>query len=262
MCIILAANLNGQVCLGKNRDRAYAPKIRVCRFLAPSGVEVFMVLDAVTGWLEGMNSLGIGVVNSALMVQRDEAEKKLVKRGKRSKDGRRILEALCKTTLDDAVASLAHFNGGIKGHTFVCDGKRLVTLEQTTKHKPHVAELSMDGVHVRTNHGLYYPDAGYQDGENLLSSRLRYDQATKVLRHAKDPEDVMPLLRTTVLPLDSPYNMVRDTPKMKTSSQLTLNLTKRHAHLYILPGKAELLEERVKFPKGYKAQIAYDVIGD
>ena len=40
-------------------------------------VEHCYVVDQDTGWSEGMNSEGIGIVNSALMVKQDEKEKRL-----------------------------------------------------------------------------------------------------------------------------------------------------------------------------------------
>ena len=42
------------------------------------------MIDVDTDWSEGMNEFGIGLVNSALFVKRDEKEKKLKKSKKLS----------------------------------------------------------------------------------------------------------------------------------------------------------------------------------
>ena len=37
-------------------------------------------------------------------------------------------------------------------------------IEGTTKHSPLVVEVSKEELIVRTNHGIYYPGAGYNSG--------------------------------------------------------------------------------------------------
>ena len=77
-CVITHTVLNDKVLLAKNRDRAYNPTISIVRDLI-DGVEVAYILDKDTDWSEGMNSYGIGILNSALMVTADENEKKIIK---------------------------------------------------------------------------------------------------------------------------------------------------------------------------------------
>ncbi|MBC8388792.1 MAG: hypothetical protein H8E13_12180 [Actinobacteria bacterium] len=85
-----------------------------------------------------MNEFGIGIVNTALFVKRDEKEKKLKKSKKQSKDGVRIREALGKDNLKDAIKSLLTYHGGVRGHTFVGNGKQLVLIEYTSTVHPVV----------------------------------------------------------------------------------------------------------------------------
>ena len=73
-CIITHTVLNDKVLLAKNRDRAYNPNIGIVRDLV-DGVEIVYILDKDTDWSEGMNSNGIGIINSALMVTADENER-------------------------------------------------------------------------------------------------------------------------------------------------------------------------------------------
>ena len=76
-CVVCAKKFGEDIILGKNRDRNYAPNLKIVRELTSEGVELCYVVDQDTGWSEGMNSEGIGIVNSALMVKQDEKEKRL-----------------------------------------------------------------------------------------------------------------------------------------------------------------------------------------
>ncbi len=72
-CIIASGRFDGKKCLFKNRDRNYLPRVRIYHTLI-DGVEVVYMEDEITGWTEGMNEYGIGIVNSALAVAADEKE--------------------------------------------------------------------------------------------------------------------------------------------------------------------------------------------
>ena len=93
-CIITHSILDKKVIMAKNRDRAYTAKVKVVRELVGQ-IEMVYILDDDTDWSEGMNSKGIGIINSALMVDADEKEKKKIKKGGRpSEDGLKIRRAL------------------------------------------------------------------------------------------------------------------------------------------------------------------------
>ena len=255
-CIIAVGKFGGSLCLLKNRDRNYLPEIKVYHEIR-NGVEVLYALDEVTGWAEGFNEYGIGIVNAALMVGRDEAEKKLVKTvGKKSKDGERILKVLEQKNLEDAIEQACHFKGGIKGHTFVSDATKTVSLEHTSKHDCIVKTVASGKIHVRTNHGFHHTDAGYTDGEDYVSSVARRDQAKKVLRDVSRPEEVAPsVYEKRKEDLEDPNNMVRDTDNMKTTSQLVLDLTGLRAFFYIIPDKVKYLGYQRDIPKDREAKL-------
>lgn len=254
-CIIAAGGWDDKISLLKNRDRNYKPDIRVIRKLI-DGVEVAYMTDDVTGWCEGLNEHHIGIVNSALSVGRDEAEHTLVSMGKKPKDGDRVLHALACDDLDAAVKSLKNFKGGLKGHTFASDRKRLFALEKTSKHECKVSSLDMDELHVYTNHGIQYEDAGYTEGKKYVSSVMRRDQALKALREIEGPEEAPTALMDGSLkkPKD-PNNMVRDTKEMSTTSQMVLDLTDLELLLYVVPGKSKYLGMDNKLPKDRKPKI-------
>lgn len=260
-CIIAAGEWERSRCLFKNRDRNYTPELRVYHEIL-GGVEVLYIKDEVTGWLEGLNEHGIGIVNSALQVARDEAEKRLVKEvGKKSKDGARILHALKQKSLEDAVEVAQSYQGGIKGHTFISSPDKTVSLEQTRKHECRVKTVRGTSIHVRTNHGFHYDDAGYSEGtENYISSVSRRDQAQKVLRQVGKIEEIAPsVYAKRKHALDDPTNMVRDTDNMRTTSQIVMDLTHLRILLYLLPGKVKYLGSSVDLPKGYKPKLSLEV---
>lgn len=259
-CIIAAGVWENKRCLLKNRDRNYSPKVKLVRDLI-NDIEVLYLEDEITGWCEGLSEVGLGVVNSALAVGHDEAEKKLVKTvGKKSKDGERILAALGCKTLEKALAKARTFKGGIKGHTFVATPDEVVTLEQTSKHDCKVTHLDADDLHVRTNHGIEYDDAGYTEGADLVSSVARRDQALRVLRETDDPADIAPaLMENRKKNRKDPNNMVRDTKKMSTTSQMVLDLTSLELLLYVIRGKNEYQGLEDRLPKGRKPKLKVQV---
>lgn len=258
-CIIAAGVWGGKRSLLKNRDRNYKPKVRLIHTLL-GGVEVLFMRDEITGWCEGLNEYGIGVVNSALAVVTDEDEKTLVKtKGKKSKDGDRILSALGCKTLDEAVKKVQSFLGGLRGHTFVSSRDKLVTLEATPKHECKTTELDATGYHVRTNHGITYPDAGYTVGPKRDSSLSRFEQAQRVLPGSTSPFDLTTLLMNHRGDTQDPNNMVRDTEEMSTTSQLVLDLTDLILAFYVLPEKCEYLGYVNDLPADYTPKIKHKV---
>ena len=192
-CVVCAKQFGEDVVLGKNRDRNYAPTLKVVRELTSEGVELCYVVDQDTGWSEGMNSEGIGIVNSALMVKRDEKEKKIAKKTKKpSKDGIRIKEALSKKTLNEVVESLLNFDDGVKGHTIVSDGTTTKIIENTSKTEPTVTQTELTEPVVRTNHGVADPTSGYAPGNDRDSSEIRMKNAEQLVNDADVYEEMFP----------------------------------------------------------------------
>jgi len=255
-CVISVGEFGGLRCLLKNRDRTYKPTVKIIHELI-DGTEVAYLLDVGTDWSEGMNEFGIGIVNTALLVGRDEAEKKIVKEvGKKSKDGERIRKALAQDNLDDAVDVLCNYHGGVKGHTFISDQDRAKSVEATSKHECIVKTIRNGDTHVRTNHGFSYEDAGYTDGEDYISTVARRNKTMKVLRGIDDPLDIAPaLVRVRKKNRQDPNNIVRDTDKMVTSSQMVLNLTNLEMLVYLIPGKITFEGVENRLPGGRHPKI-------
>lgn len=225
-CIIFSKRLPDCFIIGKHRDRPYDCCISIYRELH-GDMEIVYIKDEDTWWMEGMNSEGIAVVNSALLVGFDDQEKKVIKRtGKRSKDGARIKHALKYSNIRDVVDSLTTYMGGVKGHTMVADDKHIYTIEGTSKHDMIITDRSdvVDPI-VRTNHGHEYGQAGYSEGEDYLSSVLRKQQMSDTLDKLEGgltPDEILDLITKSKYSENSPNNVVRNTDKMKTYSQILM----------------------------------------
>lgn len=255
-CIIVSKKFGNDMVLAKNRDRAYKPEIEIVHTLI-NGVEVVYLHDITTDWSEGMNEYGIGIVNASLLVGYDEKEKQIIsKTGKKSQDGERIRHALGHKTLKEALPEVVKYNGGIKGHTFLADAKHLITIEMTSKHTPVIKQQDPSKMYVRTNHGLAHPEAGYTEGPDYKSSVIRRASAKAFIKGLNSWKDVLPTLRTNKFSADNPNNMTRDTEKMKTTSQMELNLTKK---IFILNYWGNSVEGfkgvKNELPSDYKPKI-------
>jgi hypothetical protein len=255
-CIIVSKKFGNDMVLAKNRDRAYKPLIEIVHTFI-NEVEVVYLHDITTDWSEGMNEYGIGIVNSALLVGFDEKEKQLVaKTGKKSQDGLRIRYALGQKKLKDAVKSVVLYDGGIKGHTFLADPNDLITIEMTSKHKAIIKKQDPSEIYVRTNHGLSHPEAGYTEGPDYKSSVIRRATARAAIGQLEDWTKELEVLRKNKYSYDNPNNMTRDTDKMKTTSQMQLNLTKRIFTLNYFGDRIEGFNGiRSELPKDYIPKI-------
>lgn len=74
-CIIVGGMSSGDHVLAKSRDRNYHARVEIVRRVLDDGTEIVYFRDLDTGYAEGMNSHGIGVVNAALSISDDEKAK-------------------------------------------------------------------------------------------------------------------------------------------------------------------------------------------
>ena len=65
MCVILYTEIDGKKILAKNRDRNYKPHIQIIHEIV-NGIEIAYIKDIDTGWVEGLNEHGYGLVNATL----------------------------------------------------------------------------------------------------------------------------------------------------------------------------------------------------
>jgi hypothetical protein len=247
MCIITAARhgKNRSLCLTKTRDRAYNPRLTLC-YTEHRGVAILMYLDLETTWVEGINEHGLTVVNSALMVKRDEKEHKKGKgTGKTSQDSQTMMSLLSCRDLDEAL-EMSRVNP-LRGHTLITDGRELVHTEYTSR-SPYLEEsLDTEGIHAYTNHGILIPKEGYPPTtDDGISSRRRSQNALKALNMRQgEPSDFLKLLPALRLQPGTkhPHDMIRDTEKMRTSTQAIFCPDSRTLHLQLIEGKVDFRQD-------------------
>tara|TARA_R110000737_G_scaffold43064_1_gene63617 strand:- start:2318 stop:3220 length:903 start_codon:yes stop_codon:yes gene_type:complete len=272
-CVITHTVLNDKVLLAKNRDRAYNPNVGIVRDLIDD-IEVVYILDKDTDWSEGMNSNGIGIINSALMVTADENEKKIIKKkgGKPGPDGGKIRAALSKSKLSQAIQSITNYKGvgqySLMGHTFICSPAESFSIEVTSKHLPVIKRLDKKLNHARTNHGYDYPDSGYTTGPSKKSSDSRWRIAQYVLDKAKNPSDILDGLSGYY-----PVNNMRDNPYrdqdkvanptdkdiLSTSTQILMNLNDLVFNVRMDKDKSKYTGIDDRTPSNYKPRIKVKV---
>ena len=261
MCVITAFKYpDGVIGLTKTRDRVYHPKLKFCHSEL-DGVRFGFYLDVETSWLEGINEHGIAIVNSALMVTRDEKEHKKRRKGARpAKDSKFMYRALSKPSLDATLDQL--MDNPVHGHTLVTDGTRVFHIESTSRVPAVLTELDPDGAHAYTNHGCVYPEEGYPfEKDDGKSSRVRRQCALNLL--GENPETGEAFLKAMASfningDRKHPFNMVRDTEKMQTSSLAFFHPTSRKISKLPIRGKIEISGNT--YIKGTNPAVSFELI--
>jgi hypothetical protein len=200
MCIIVAKWFPGIGWAGaKNRDRQYIPELDFIES-EKNGIDRMMMHDLVTGYKEGINSLGISILNTSLDCDTDEKE---VESGetKSSPDGKLIASALLQNSVENAIKLLIKYK--LSGCTIVFDQNKLYLIEASDQDgtKPYryiIKKIPNTETVIRTNHGVWLPWAGFQrsskDKQQVLdriSSESRMLQAEFVVEQAETPEDLV-----------------------------------------------------------------------
>ena len=272
-CTIAHTVVDDKIILAKNRDRSYTTNVKVVRELI-NDVEMVYIVDEDTDWSEGMNNYGTAVINSALMVNADEKEKKLAKKkGKPSEDGKKIRRALMFRKASESIMSIVNFKGddkrdvGVKGHTFVATPKYTYSIEMTSEHEPVIKKLNRNHNHVRTNHGYDYKDSGYTSGLNKKSSKLRWKYAQDMLSRVKTPNDVFNGLSAYYAKnmRNNPYrnvDMVTGPTKkdiLSTTGQLMMNVTDLEFTLRMDKDKSKFFGIDDRTPDSYEPKIKIKV---
>lgn len=262
-CTSVGTSVAGKVILAKNRDRTYIPRISIVREII-NGIETVYMHDEETDYSEGMNEFGIGIVNTTLQGKKDENEgvsmdkKHRNKKTKISKDGFKIRKALGYSNIEKVIKCLDLYQRGIGGHTTVGCKDYFVSIEKLKFGKPSIKKFGKDEIIVRTNHGIQYPDQGYQTGKDRKSSMSRYRLATKEARKSETPEELLASLRKHHDGIPGYLEPYRTNYKVWTSSQIMLNLTDL-VLTFIVDENTEFLGIENKLPKDYVPKIKINI---
>jgi hypothetical protein len=239
-CIVAAGNWEGERILFKTRDRNYQVPISFHHEFR-NGVEILYFKDEFTGWCEGMNEFGIGVVNATLTVDIDVSRME----NSSTRDASIILRALEQRTVEAAADAICKHRNGLHGHTIVSDANTTYSIEHFEGAEPvcKVVDVSND-MFVRTNHGLDIPEAGYQkskDPKDRKSSVLRRLRALRALRSTESKAEIIENI-FGYRPQDhhDPMNTVRSADHqggLNTVAQYTMDLQNKEFNFYAYPYK-------------------------
>jgi hypothetical protein len=258
-CTSIGLSIGEHIILAKNRDRTYYPKVKLVRELI-NDIEVVYMYDIDTDYAEGMNEYGIGIVNTTLQGKKDENEGSSKNKNRKSKlneDGFKIRKALGYNSIKQVVKCLDLFKRGLGGHTTVGYPNGFISIEKLRFGKPVIKKMDASQVVVRANHGLAYPDQGYQYGKNRESSLSRVFYATKEGRKAESPDELLYALRKhhDVQGYLEPY---RTNYHVWTSSQIMMDLTDLKL-TFIVDENATFQGIENRLPEGYIPKIKIEV---
>lgn len=257
-CTSVGICIDGNIVLAKNRDRAYYPKIKLVREII-NGLETAYMYDEDTDYSEGMNEAHIGIVNTTLQGKKDEKElDKHRKLNKLNADGAKIRKALGYADIHKMVKSLDLYDRGLGGHTTIAYPEGFISIEKLKYGKPKVTTFNKTGVIVRTNHGISYPDQGYQFGIDRESSLSRAFFANKEARAAKNSEDLLIKLRNHHEDVPGYLEPYRTNYKVWTSSQILLDVTQLKM-IFVIDENANFTGIENRLPNGYKPKIKIEV---
>lgn len=268
MCVILYTEINGKKILAKNRDRAYKPNVQIIHEIA-NGIEVAYFRDENSGWIEGMNAEGIGIVNSTL----SSSDSKRRSRKKIStKKGNVIYNSLIHNGKDKTIYDIIKNAEGhyvLEGHTLLFNDEKIFHIENTFANKFVVEKIDKPSVY--SNHGINIKNAGLNEHVKGLSSFLR----SNIIKHElirnkiSDEDELIEIMNTNYKNIDSRFHPYRDkyytmkkhknVPakkiKISTTCQILLNMTDKEFIYYTDVNNSKKVEYINKLPRDYVPKI-------
>lgn len=237
MCIVVGKYYSdyGWVAI-KHRDRNYSPDVTFKKKFK-HGVEILYFWDNITQWCEGINSKGISILSASLMVSDDEKEYVTCSEKKPSKTGIKIRKALKKDSIEDVVEyAIAE---KLTGNTLIFNAERMFLLEGAWKPGEYategyyyeVREIDRSDIVVRTNHGIWLPNTGYQHSDsdahqtfNRKSSESRFKISTEVAHNTVTPFELLDELANDYTRNGqlNPFRTAVDLGQMHTTAQLMI----------------------------------------
>lgn len=205
MCVIAAKYLDGRGwVLAKNRDQNYVATLKFIDKLDTKVGEIFVLDDQKIDYKEGMNYKGLVIITTSLTPIISLETNKI--------DGKNIYEALHMSDPMDAAKFLV--SKKLTGFIFCATPEKLVLVEAARKDKngkqgvgdyvSSIRVIPKDEIVVRTNHGIDFPWAGFQLGQDKMqdmwyhSSIRRKEIAEKFIETCKTPEAMLDSLAKRV----------------------------------------------------------------
>lgn len=272
MCVIVYTTIDNKRILVKNRDRVYKPNIVIIHELV-DGVELAYIKDLKTGWIEGLNGNGIGIVNSTL--NRNDGKHKVDKSYLKMKKNR-ILDALHETDSKKIINEIIEDKKKVpflEGHSLiVCDDKCL-HIENNVDNKFVITKINETSVF--TNSGKNFDDAGFVKGKKGLSSFLRRKNIEMELKNTNinSYDELIDIMNKNYIGIDPRFHSYRDEKMTKkylndnsekheknmkivmTTGQILLNLTDKELVYFEDINNSKSVKYVNKLPKNYNPII-------
>jgi hypothetical protein len=191
MCVILYTEIDGKKILAKNRDRNYKPHIQIIHEIV-NGIEIAYIKDLDTGWVEGLNEHGYGLVNATLL---HKNKNKTGKDGKDGKEGKGIKNSKTRKNRIKSIKRNKIYNllfsnkspknlkkyilnnNDDKNDNFMIEGNSLLILNNAVFHiENNHSKFSIEEIHkptVYANQGIKFKELGWTDGVKGMSAFLR-----------------------------------------------------------------------------------------
>jgi len=284
MCVIIYTKIDGKQFLVKNRDRTYNPKIEIIHEII-NGIEVVYINDLITGWREGMNELGFGLINSSLSTSEDNNKSiyikiknnpKLLHDYKSRIKGNEIFNILIDKNFEKKIYDcLKHYNCSdtiAQGHNLIVTKHNVFHVENF-KDKKNVNDFFINKLNdntsiVFTNHSIN-GNGGHLKGHSGLSSFLRKEIVEHEMNNnnINNIDDLLNILNTNYVNIDPrfhPYrdgNISKEYSKFKnakyvsTNSQLIFNMTDKIFNYFPDTHHSKFVKYLNKLPNNYTPKI-------
>lgn len=260
MCVILYTNINGKQILAKNRDRNYKPNVRIIHEII-NGIEIVYLLDKNSGWIEGMNENGLGIVNSTLS-KSDTSKKKYKKK--------HIFNALISEDKKQCFNQIKK----VEGNNLLIYNDEAFHIGNNTR---DVIVNKVKNNTVYSNHLLQLKNSGFTTGKKGMSSFLR----RKITEHEinnlnshnfscndKLYEEISGILNRNYENVDPRFHPYRDEkftvkklniskrqPFISTTGQIILDMTDMFFVYYTDVNNSEKVEYVNQLPNDYNPKI-------
>ena len=223
MCVILCTNVNGTQILAKNRDRTYKPSIEIIHEIV-NGIEVAYIRDKDSGWIEGMNEYGTGIINSTLNNQDGYISKKIAT--KENIIYKILIEKHLFENFYDIINDPKN-KYAMEGHTILFFNNELIHFENNIQNEYITERINNNSVY--TNHGINLKGEGYTKCNKGMSSFLRRAIIKKELGDNKiesieQLSDIMNTNYTNINPRFHPYRNKNYSKKKNKRSGVRFNI--------------------------------------